>query len=873
MSFRMRRVDAALRGEAGVQILTAPLLAARLSGGFVRPAGPRDLYPAIRDALDEGGFAELEGVRQLPGTPRAVARTLAKAWESDLSLSVIAESNERVADLAEIERRVRLALPAGVMTPRDLRDAALKRVAHARVVLGPIELHRAFWVAPVWRPLLVNLSEEVPISWFEPGMQDTGWFPGRIAPWEPGRVPDMSVVSCANPRSEAIEALRWMRELISSGQARPEQIAICATDTQAWDEHFVALSQNADLPLHFTRGIPALASRDGQACAALADVLLHGLSQDRIRRLFAYSVGRSRALGDVPANWSAGLQQSATLFELEHWRRALELAANRRTDGFDPGPAVLPALRLLSNGIETAEQVGAMLLPPVALALWTEALRRAPARALEYSLQELRVPDRRDPSASAVWCPASHLATGPRPWVRLLGMTSRSWPRREESDPIVPDHVMPRRNLDPYPIPERDRHAFIKIAAHAQGGCVLSRSRRNAQGALLSASPLIPRGVQTADLKRERLPQHAFNEADRLFSRPYEASTSPLIVAAKRCWQDWSSPQVNAHDGIVRTDHPVIVRAIGQVQSASSLKLMLRNPLAYVWRYALGWHGAQAEEQPLALDARGYGELVHDLLKRTVDSLEPTPGFTRASRHQVEAAIAASVSAVRSSWPIERSVPPALLWQHTLDDAARQALKALTFETFQEPDTRSWTEVAFGYSDANIAKVDEPWCSSSAIDIPGTDLRIRGRIDRLDLRADGRAVRVSDYKTGTAPRRAQELMLSGGAEIQRVVYALAAQRLLPDIPRVVARLVFLGDQEVQAYGLPDVDQAIAELGTHLTAAVGVLRSGVVLPGPDAREEQNDFRLAMPASPSAYFRIKNSSISRAFGDFGRVWSSR
>ena len=67
---------------------------------------------------------------------------------------------------------------------------------------------------------------------------------------------------------------------------------------------------------------------------------------------------------------------------------------------------------------------------------------------------------------------------------------------------------------------------------------------------------------------------------------------------------------------------------------------MLRDPLAFVWRYALGWRVVPDDDQPLTLDARAYGELVHELLKRTVDALEPVPGYARASRQEIEAALA-----------------------------------------------------------------------------------------------------------------------------------------------------------------------------------------------------------------------------------------
>jgi hypothetical protein len=123
------------------------------------------------------------------------------------------------------------------------------------------------------------------------------------------------------------------------------------------------------------------------------------------------------------------------------------------------------------------------------------------------------------------------------------------------------------------------------------------------------------------------------------------------------------------------------------------------------------------------------------------------------------------------------------------------------------------------------------------------------------------------------PRRADQIVLGRGAELQRVIYAVAAGQLLPDGPRVISRLVFLGDDEPKPYRLPDVDHAIAELSAHVTAAGVILRQGSALPGPDAVEDWNDFRLALPASPSTYFRTKQAAFSRAFGDFARVWSCR
>jgi hypothetical protein len=116
-------------------------------------------------------------------------------------------------------------------------------------------------------------------------------------------------------------------------------------------------------------------------------------------------------------------------------------------------------------------------------------------------------------------------------------------------------------------------------------------------------------------------------------------------------------------------------------------------------------------------------------------------------------------------------------------------------------------------------------------------------------------------------------VLGRGAELQRVLYALAARQLLPGNPRVVARLVFLGNDEPKPYKLPDVDKAIADIAAHLTVACALLRQGTALPGPGAREDWNDFRLALPASQASYFEIKQAALGRAFGDLTRVWSYR
>jgi hypothetical protein len=239
---------------------------------------------------------------------------------------------------------------------------------------------------------------------------------------------------------EVVEALRWTRELLSHGGASASDIAITAASTPAWDEHILALATQPGIPIHFSHGLPALNSWEGQSCAALADVLGNGLNQERVRRLLMHS--SSSAMNALPDDWAAGLPQQAGLFTVDQWRRALQSARGRRSDPDAAEQTLIPMLELLATGLANAEQAGKTFLGGASLGLWKDALRNAPPAAVAMSLESLRVRDERHPANSVVWCPASHLVGAPRRWMRLLGVTGRSWPRSEREGPLLPDHVL-----------------------------------------------------------------------------------------------------------------------------------------------------------------------------------------------------------------------------------------------------------------------------------------------------------------------------------------------------------------------------------------------------------------------------------------------
>jgi len=114
------------------------------------PVTPDILEPAVKAALDEGGFGRARSVRELPGMTRAVARTLRHAWNADIDLAQYCRAPRR-GRLSE-PRRHRASCEAAdssaVMLPRDIRAAALDQAHRARRCARPCGgIERLSWIA------------------------------------------------------------------------------------------------------------------------------------------------------------------------------------------------------------------------------------------------------------------------------------------------------------------------------------------------------------------------------------------------------------------------------------------------------------------------------------------------------------------------------------------------------------------------------------------------------------------------------------------------------------------------------------------------------------------------------------------------------
>lgn len=868
LAMRAARLRAARDGAHGLQIMTFEQAAVRLAGGFARPIDDESLRETIQEVLPLTTMGELEEIKMLPGMVDAAADTLHKAWRAGIDLSARASDHPRLDAIARLEAAVLERLPDGTMRPCDIVAAATSRIAHAPAVLGDIEFEGLTELSPCWRPLVRLLVQQVPIRWLAGPRHVPDWLDGEIeVTRSASETPTLSCVSGATAYHEAVEAMRWVRELLASGVA-PMDIAIATASPADYDDHVLALRSDANIDVHFVHGIRTVTTRHGQAAAALADVVVRGLSQTRLRRL-ASLCKDSGPLSSLPDGWLRVLPTDAPLSDTAAWIRLLaRLGSTDWPDGQDHTQSLRDAVELLQKGHAAADEIGAAFLKGRALAIWRKALLAGPSASIDATLETLKQDDGLEACVSVAWMPASALAASSRPYVRLLGLNSSRWPRGISEDRLIPDHVIPTSELDPLPVTLADRRDFETILATAERQVVLSRARRDSDGRLLGRSPLLTdRGAETY-LRRNSVPQHAFSESDRLMARRGEFAEGAQAVSARECWRDWRLAEVTPHDGLVRLDHPLVLEVLNRVQSASSLKTLLRSPLNFVWRYAFKWSSPQSSAEPLVLDALQNGDLVHQILDNALQVLEANGGLASADENAVKATVTAATTAVAAAWESERPVPPKVIWERTLAEARVLSTRALTFGGAHLPGTRSYGEVPFGgYEPKSGAAM--PWDATVKVTIPGTGFSIAGYIDRLDLATDGSSACVRDYKTGKAP--SSDIRVNGGRELQRCLYAFAVRQMLGDGIEITASLLY--PTEPLDLQLDDPAALLTEVTGYLQAARISFSGGAVLPGPDTGGAYDDLAFALPANAGAtYCKRKQSAAVAMMGDATLVWEA-
>lgn len=222
---------------------------------------------------------------------------------------------------------------------------------------------------------------------------------------------------------------------------------------------------------------------------------------------------------------------------------------------------------------------------------------------------------------------------------------------------------------------------------------------------------------------------------------------------------------------------PVEVRP--KVLSVTDVPRLLRDPYAIYARDVLKLHAVP----PLVMspDARIKGTAVHTVMERfTARVPDPLAPDARAQL----LAIADEVMAEVCPWPVAHR-----LWMGQL---SRNAGAILDAEAQRRNRSIEVTEEASG-----------------GVAIPGVDMRLKGRADRIDLNDDGEAL-LYDYKTGAPPSKARQLVLDKQLLIEAAMVEEGAFGKVGPVPVKAAWYVQIGAQ-IKEVPAPLTDQSPKEV--------------------------------------------------------------
>ena len=426
--------------------------------------------------------------------------------------------------------------------------------------------------------------------------------------------------------------------------------------------------------------------------------------------------------------------------------------------------------------------------------------------------------------------------------------TYRPAPSRDRSLPGMQDRLLEARRL------------FHRALSQATERLILSYPRADARTGrerlpslffAAAAQTLAGRPLAGAELERlvveddlDRLPlEDAVDagERDRIRVRRDEGAATAIAAGSAFFRQSrlasqarWSG-RLTRYDGLVVGEGDEDLRArldplaARHPVSASRLATYARCGFLYLLQNVLRLQPAPEPEERRRIDPLERGDLFHRVAERYLRELRDRGELpvrdTEAARGRL------SEMAEEALEGLVAGSPPrfTLLWQREKRRFHETVQGWLGREAASAArSTPAHFEVSFGLGkerDEEEPHDPEPL----EIDLgDGRSLRVSGKIDRIDRRADGLVLR--DYKTGRAPKD-DGGVFRGGKQLQIPFYILAAAKLLPG-ERVVDAFLDYVDGGRQVAFRPDLAQG-PEFRDLLRRLVDLVARGVFVQEPSA----------------------------------------
>lgn len=266
--------------------------------------------------------------------------------------------------------------------------------------------------------------------------------------------------------------------------------------------------------------------------------------------------------------------------------------------------------------------------------------------------------------------------------------------------------------------------------------------------------------------------------------------------------------------------------------SASRLALYARCGFQYLLENVLRLEPTLEPEERKKLEPLERGSLFHDVAERFLRELRDK-GLLPVQDNEVFRARLVEMADAALELHVAGSPPRfTLLWDRERRRFKETLLAWLAREAAAaERSTPAYFEVGFGPRPGGDPSPGEPHMQEPLeIDLgDARTLRVSGRIDRIDRRADGTLV-LRDYKTGRAPKD-EAGIFRGGKQLQIPFYVLAAAKLFPGEPVVEAFLDYVDGGRQVALDLSAVKGE--GFRTLLRGLVDGIAAGIFVQEPSA----------------------------------------
>jgi ATP-dependent helicase/DNAse subunit B len=667
-----------------------------------------------------------------------------------------------------------------------------------------------------------------------------------------------TILSCPGETSEVQEALREALTFVGAEGRTFNDVAILCRSREQYDAMVRDTFGNLGVTAYFRGGRPLAEQPDARLLGLLLETVRSDFSRASVMELACHL--------DSHSHWDTLSVQLGIIGGQKQWVERLEAAARGSVDErqyHDDAhrrewqqriakqllafvKKLIALLGVLPRETTWSEYVAAFIAAFRALGGRNESVLRCIEALAELEAFQPRVPL----ETFAEYCQKSLEAAADQPekfqgggifvgdvmsarglsWplVIVLGLAEKSFPRVIREDPLLLDEERARlgsevpRKLNGY---DEERLLFSLAVAAAREKLVLSYPRLEpATSRPRIASFLLLEYAGAANFKvleecASRIPLSPVREVDvPLHEREFDLAAmesvgdklrylrhvSPLLadgVAHTRA--RWRERALTPYDGLLGAAEAqkLLRERFGLeklVISATSLEDFFGCPFYYFQKHVLGIEKWEEPEAALSIDALDLGSLYHTILE---DHYKSKAGdiVVVAEKHFREFE-RRGVTGYPTVWEIKKQIIVEEL------------------ETFVERDgttSQGWQPAEFEKEFRGIA-VAPP-------------VRLRGKIDRIDLSNDKSRARVLDYKTGRQPRSAHDDSLMDGEALQLPLYIFAAQQLLPKVMVESASYLYFtlrGGYRTVNFTRGALDAQRADLIRLLDIAATMIRSGV-----------------------------------------------